>query len=413
VPTAEDLLAGSSIAVDLFAPEFAADPHPVLRSLRAEHPVHYEEHTGLWLVSRYADIRSVLSDTVTYQPDNALTAVTPVSGDAMRLLARAGFGLPPTLANNGTDSHAGLRRLVARFFTAKRVAGAVPLIRRLLAGRLDDLTGVVDLAALVAYETPARVLLALLGIEDVDLPVFKTWCESSLELFWGNPDRERQLAVAADAAEFHRWLSARLAASGSGEDLFSALVRHRAPGGRPLTRKEAVAVCYFLLIAGQETTTQLLSTLLRRVAGRPDLWRRLHTGESGLAEQVVEEILRYEPPVITWRRVTARPTTLAGVDLPAGAHVLLMLAGSGADPAAFTDPEEFCPGRSRARQHLAFGHGRHFCLGAGLARTEATEVLRLVTAALPAVELVDPAPPMLGLLSFRAPLRVLVRVMGD
>ena len=399
--------------LNVFAPEFAADPHPVLRSLRADNPVHYDEHTGLWLVSRYADIRAVLSDTVTFEPDNALTAITPLSGDAMRLLARAGFGLPPTLANNGTESHAGLRRLVARYFTAERVAGAVSMIRRLLAGRLDGLSGVVDLASLVAYETPARVLLAMLGIEDVDLPVFKTWCESSLELFWGNPDRERQLAVASDAAEFHRWLSARLVRAGDGDDLLSALVRHRVPDGRPLTRKEAVAVCYFLLIAGQETTTQLLSTLLRRVAGRPDLWRRLHAGEPGLAEQVVEEVLRYEPPVITWRRVTSRPTTLAGVDLPAGAHVLLMLAGSGADPAAFTDPEEFCPGRSRARQHLAFGYGRHFCLGAQLARTEATEVLRLVTATMPAVELVERTPPMLGLLSFRAPLRVLVRVMGD
>jgi cytochrome P450 len=395
--------------LDLFATDFVADPHPTLRTLREQAPVHHDERTGLWLVSRYADVRAALTDTGTFHPDNALTAITPISGPAMRVLARAGFGLPPTLANNGTDSHTGLRKLVARYLTPARVADAVPMVRDLVNTRLRGVDGVCDLAATVAYDAPALVLLRMLGIDQVDMPVFKAWCESSLELFWGNPDHDRQLQVAADAAAFHQWLGDRLAAAGDGGDLFSALVRHRAPGDRPLTRKEAVAVCYFLLIAGQETTTQLLCTLLRRAAASPDLWRGMHDGEPGLIEHFVEEVLRREPPVVTWRRVASRPAQLSGVDLPAGAHVLLMLAGTGSDPEVFDYPEQFCPGRDQARRHLAFGYGRHFCLGAGLARMEAAEVLRAVTARLSEVELVDSAPPMLGLLSFRAPLQVLVR----
>ncbi|AHI00598.1 cytochrome P450 [Kutzneria viridogrisea] len=410
MPVTEGLRAATTVAgLDLFAPEFVADPHPVLRALREDSPVHHDARTGLWLVSRYADVRAALLDTESFHPDNALTAITPLSGEAKRVLARARFGLPPTLANNGTDSHAGLRRLVGQYFTQARVEAAVPLVRELVADRLRQVSGRCDLALHIAYDVPALVLLHMLGVGQVDMPVFKAWCHSSLELFWGNPDHDRQLRIAADAGAFHQWLGDRLAVAGEGEDLFSALVRHRAPGDRPLTRKEAVAVCYFLLIAGQETTTQLLATMLRRAAGEPQLWRRMHEGEPGLVEHFVEEVLRREPPVVTWRRITSKPVTLGATELPAGAHVLLMLAGTGSDPEVVDEPESFCPGRAQARRHLAFGYGRHFCLGAGLARMEAAEVLRAVTARLPEVELLDEEPPMLGLLSFRAPLEVRVR----
>jgi cytochrome P450 len=412
--------AETQLDIDLFGADFVADPHPALRRLRAEAPVHHDPRTGLWLVSRHADVRAALADPVTFRPDNALTAITPLPVAALRVLARAGFALPPTLANNGTDSHAGLRRLVAGYFTPARVSAAVDMIERLVEAALDEVDavlavdGVVDLARLLAHELPCRVLLDLLELSDVDVAALKAWSAASLELFWGNPDAERQLALAAAAGEFHRWLAGRVqAADPTGPDLFGALVAHRAPGDRPLTVDEAAGLCYFLLIAGQETTSQLLCTLLRRLLGRPALWRRIATGEPGLAEACVEEVLRWEPPVVTWRRVTSRAVRLSGVELPEGAHVLLMLAGSGADPEIFAEPESFCPGRAGVQRHLAFGYGRHFCLGAGLARTEASVVLRAAARRLPTLRLVeDDRPPMLGLLSFRAPLRVLARPAG-
>jgi cytochrome P450 len=138
------------------------------------------------------------------------------------------------------------------------------------------------------------------------------------------------------------------------------------------------------------------------------VWRRLAEGEPGLAAACVEEVLRREPPVTTWRRVTSRPVTLSGVDLPAGAPLLLMLAGTGSDPSAFENPQSFCPGRANARKHLAFGHGRHFCLGAGLARLEGEVVLRTVARGFPDLRPSSEPPEMLGLLSFRAPLSVRV-----
>lgn len=383
---------------------FALDA-PDLRRLREETPVHRHEDTGLWLVSRYDDVRAVLADPDAFHPDNALTAVTPIPKPVLRVLARAGFSLPPTLANNGTETHTGLRRLVAGFLTPARVAPFGHRIAELCGKQVSDVDGVVDLHALLARDLPCLVLMEVLGITDVDVPALKAWSTASLELFWGNPSLERQFELAVEAGEFHRWLTARIrAADPQCDDLFGALKAF----GVPL--REAAGLCYFLLIAGQETTTQLVSTLLDRVLRHPDLWRRLADGEPGLAAACVEEVLRREPPVVTWRRVTSRPVTLSGVDIPAGEPLLLMLAGSGSDPEAFAEPESFCPGRAGVRKHLAFGYGRHFCLGAPLARLEAEITLSTTARALPTLRLAtEDRPPMLNLISFRAPTQVLAR----
>ncbi|WP_016701548.1 cytochrome P450, partial [Actinoalloteichus spitiensis] len=401
---------------DPFSPAFVADPHPALDELRRQ-PVAYHPATGCWVVSRHRDVRTVLTDAGTFAPDNALHAVTPLSVPALRVLAEHGFSLPPTLANNGTATHPGLRRLVAAHFTSGRVRAITPLARSLVRAGLREATadladtGTTDLAARVAADPPARVLLSLLGMRDVDVRLLKRWSRASLELFWGNPGPDRQRGLAEEAGGFHRWLTGRVsgtAASPGEAGLLGDLVRHRLPDGRPLGVEEAVGVCYFLLIAGQETTSQLVNAALHRVLGRPALWRRLAGGEPGLAAQCVEEVLRLDTPVLTWRRVTTRPTVLSGVELPAGAAVLAQLLGAGSDPELVADPGRFRPGRPNARRHLAFGLGRHVCLGAGLARVEAEIALEETARALPTVVRTEERPPMLGLLSFRAPARVLV-----
>ncbi|MER5296742.1 cytochrome P450 [Streptomyces pharetrae] len=401
--------------LDLFGEDFVGNPYPWLDTLRAEAPVHHDPRTGLWLVSRHEDIRRVLLDPDAFRPDNAQHAVTPLPIGALRVLARAGFGLPPALANNGTASHPGLRRLVTRFFDARRVAAAVPVIERIAdelleaAGARIDTSGGGDLFTSFAQVLPCRVLMELLGIDGVPAATLIRWSDASLELFWGRPTPERQLELAPLVAEFHQWLTRTVRAGTAPPGSFvAALAGHRLPGGEPLDAETAVGACFFVFVAGQSTTGQLIATVLRRALAEDGLWPRL-AGEPGLAEAWVEEVLRREPPVTTWRRVTARPVTLGGVRLPEGAQLLLMLMGSGSDPEVFGTPERMCPHRANVRQHLAFGVGRHRCPGASLARTEAAVALRRAARLLPRVRRAeDGDPPMLGLLSFRAPLRVAV-----
>ncbi len=285
-------------------------------------PARYDEELGYWVVDDPALAREVLLAPETFRPDNAVLAHTPLSVKALRVLSSVGFALPPTLANNAGESHRPIR-----------------------------------------------------AAADVDVPALKAWSRDSLELFWGWPDEDRQLELAHSAAEFYDWLRSRTTAArrSPGDDLFGVLVE------LGLTDEEVCAVGYFLLIAGQETTTQLISTAFHRSLG------------SVIEDpaEVVEDVLREASSVPTWRRVTAEPATVGGVELPANAPVLLGLTGHGG-PA-----------------DLAFGIGIHRCLGAGLARLEARVALECAAPLLSVVRAVE-EPPMIELLSFRAPKRLLV-----
>ncbi|MFC5266481.1 hypothetical protein ACFPJ1_30570 [Kribbella qitaiheensis] len=348
-------------------------------------PARYDETLGMWVLDEPDEVREVLLDPETFRPDNAVLAHTALSVKALRVLQGAGFALPSTLANNAGPSHRPIRAAVARFFSPARVAAVEPLARRLVAERVTLAeaglrSGAVDLVEVVAAEPPALVLLDLLKLRDVDVPALKAWSRESLELFWGWPDEDRQLELAHSAAEFYTWLRRRVltARRRPGDDLFGVLV------GLGLSDEEVCAVAYFLLIAGQETTTQLISTTFRRLIGQP----------LDDAAAVVEAILRESSSVPTWRRITAAPVSVGEVELPAGQPVLLGLTGHGG-PA-----------------DLAFGLGIHRCLGAGLARLEARVAVECAGPLLSAVQAVEADPPMIDLLSFRAPKRLLVTLPG-
>ncbi|MFE6064066.1 cytochrome P450 [Streptomyces sp. NPDC056431] len=394
---------------------FVRDPYPVLAALRRADPVHFDAETGLWLVSRYADVRQVLLDPVAYLPDNAQHAVSPLSMPTLRGLARARFALPPALANNGGSSHAELRRLVTRFFNADRVSTAVPLIEETAREMVADLSDrfasghPCDIAVEYAQLLPCRVMMRLLGVDGISDTTLTTWSDAALELFYGWPSPERQTRLGELVGDFYRWLADQVARDAPADGLIGSLRAHRLPSGEPLDPATAVAVCFFVFIAGQSTTGQLISTALLRALAEPEAWARAAT-EDGFAEAWVEEILRREPPVTTWRRVTAHEVELSGTKLPAGSQLLLMLMGTGSDPEVFEEPEVLRPYRDNIRHHLSFGVGRHRCPGASLARTEAAVALRTAARLLPdAVLAEDGDPSMLGLLSFRAPLHVVVR----
>ncbi|HJV98608.1 MAG TPA: cytochrome P450 [Arthrobacter sp.] len=369
-----------------------------------------------YLVVRDPDaVREVLHRPADFSPANALVAVTALEGPALRVLQRAGFALPPVLASNDTGTHAGIRKVVAGFFTPATVAAMEPRIRELAqeaarnaAGRLGS-SGHVDLVQTVAAFTPAVVMLELLGLPVRDLADLKRWGLDSMELFWGWPDKDRQLELAHSAADFYQWLRNVVAESRTapGRNLFKSLAEHG------LTTTEICSLGYFLLIAGQETTTQLISTTLFRLleGSAPVEWRDAAADEG--ARTMVRHVLTTESSVPTWRRVTAHDTSLGGGLIPAGTEILLELSGNHFTTPATSGTQAMPSQAARLGQTngygLVFGSGIHRCLGAKLAELEAAVVVRETAAALPAVQLQEHRPDWIRLLSFQAPRTVTIR----
>jgi cytochrome P450 len=358
------------------------------------------DHVGVdhLVVTRHALVRQVLADPETFRPDNALDAVTPVPVAALRILAGHGFRLPPTLANNGMPSHPAIRAIVADALHPKRVEEQRPWLTAVVRERVDRLAAAldagrpVDLYADLAADLPLLVLARLVDLPDAPVSTVKEFTRAALELFWAPVDGDRQRTLAGIVGRFHAVLR-EFAATGPG-----LAARLRAAGQ---SLDVVVGALFFLLVAGQETTSQFLTLLLHRLAGEPAVLDGLRAGTLDV-DDVVEEGLRLEPPIVTWRRIAARDTVLAGTAVPRDASIVLWLARAGRDPAVVGAPAEFRPGQPGSRRHLAFGAGAHRCVGAQLSRMEAAVVVAETTALLPGVTVVRP-PWCPDNLSFRMP----------
>ncbi len=361
-----------------------------------------DDHVGVahLVVTRHALVRRVLADPDTFRPDNALDAMTPVPVSALRILAHHGFRLPPTLANNGGASHPAIRAAVADALHPHRVQAQRPWLADLVRTRVGGLNARldagedVDLYADLAADLPLLVLARLVELPAAHATAVKTFARAALELFWAPVDPERQLTLARTVGEFHRVLR-DFAATGPG--LAAEL---RGLTGDPDT---VIGALFFLLVAGQETTSQFLTLLLHRLACSPTVRPGQHD-----VDDIVEEGLRLEPPIVTWRRVAARDTTLDGVPVPAGSSVVLWLARAGRDPGVVAKPDDFRPGQAGSRRHLAFGAGAHRCIGAQLTRMEAAVVVEHATVLVDGVTVVRP-PWCPDNLSFRMPDAFVVR----
>jgi cytochrome P450 len=334
------------------------------------------DHLGVphTVVASHALVRRVLADPVTFRPDNALDAVTPLPVAALRILARHGFRLPPTLANNGSGAHPGIRAITAEALHPAKVAAQRPWLTGTVRRRLATLGTAlragdpVDLYQGLAADLPLLVLARLVELPADGVGVVKRFSRAALELFWAPLDPARQVELAATVGRYHAVLRDFAGTAGG---MVGRLRRHVAAAGLP--PDTTVGALFFLLVAGQETTSQFLTLLLHRLATDEGVRAGLAAGRLD-PDDVVEEALRLEPPIVSWRRVAARDTVLDGVRVPAGGSVLLWLGAAGRDPAVAGDPHGFAPGQPGSRRHLAFGAGAHRCVGAQLARMEAAVV---------------------------------------
>jgi cytochrome P450 len=268
-----------------------------------------------------------------------------------------------------------------------------------------------DVVAALTFPLPAYMIFTFIGFPTEDIELLKGWCGNRALYSWGRPTPTEQVEIAGNMVRYwqycERFADARIA--DPVDDFTSDLARVHNADPDELSRAEITGIVYALSFAGHETTTNLTTNALRRLLENPEQWQAL-CADPTLIPNAVEEALRHDTSVIAWRRITTRPVEIGGVAVPAGARLMLSLGSANRDPARFADPDTFDVHRPNARDHLAFGMGIHFCLGAPLARIEVRTVLELLTERAPDLQLVPEQelsfPPNM---SFRGPRTLLAR----
>jgi hypothetical protein len=361
---------------DPYDPALHADPYPVYRRLRDEFPVHYEARRDFYTLSRWDDVQAALGDPATY-----------CSGQGVAVgvdLPPPGLRAAPLLIMMDDPRHRQLRGLVSRAFTPRRVAELEPRIRKIAAQLADALAQAAapDLVRDFSAPLPTIVIAELLGVDSSEQRWFK---ERSTQLTQFDPARPQGLhpgAALGPAMELARYLARALdeRRREPRDDLLSALLEAQIEGER-LAQEELIGFAFLLLVAGNETTTNLISNAAILLDRHPDQ-RRLLLEDPARIEAAVEEFLRYDSPVQGLARTTTRPVRVHGVEIPEGKKVLLLFASANRDERRIPDPDRFDVLRE-PNPHLAFGFGTHFCLGASLARLEARVAFEELLARLP------------------------------
>jgi cytochrome P450 len=373
-----------ALLLQILDPANRADPYPIYAQFR-EHGPFLAPKANLAVFSAYRDCDEILR-----HPSSSSDRLT--STVAQRHIAEGAeprpFGPPGFLFLDPPD-HTRLRRLVSKAFVPKVVNALQPDITTMVDGLLDTIAenGQFDVIRDFAYPLPVAVICRLLGVPLEDEPKFSHasgLLAQALDPFVAADGESDDLVE--ERMRAHRWLRDYLRGlieqrrSRPGDDLMSRLVAVEESGDQ-LTTDEIVATCNLLLIAGHETTVNLIANAILAMLRDPPQWTALGA-DAGRAPAVIEETLRYDPPVQLVGRIAADDMTIGDAVVPKGDTMMMLLAAAQHDPAEFDRPDTFDPDRGTLR-HLAFGRGAHYCLGAPLARLEAAAALSAVTARFP------------------------------
>lgn len=376
-----------TLLLDLLDPGHRAHPYPIYRQLRERGPLQLPD-SNLVVFSSFADCDEVLRHPSSCSDRLKSTATQQAIAAGQE--ARP-FGAPGFLFLDPPD-HTRLRKLVSKAFSPKVVRALETDITALVDALLDAVAtaGRFEVIADLAYPLPVAVICRLLGVPIEDEPKF-SWASALLAqgldpfiAFTGQPQGfEERMEAGLWLRGYLRDLLRQRRAD-PGEDLMSGLIAVEEAGDQ-LTEDEIVATCNLLLVAGHETTVNLIANAVLAMLRHPEHWSALGR-DSSRAPAIVEETLRYDPPVQLVGRIAGEDMSIGGVDVPRGETMMLLLAAAHRDPAVTERPDEFDPTRAVVR-HLAFGLGPHFCLGAPLARLEANVALSAVTKRFPGARL--------------------------
>ncbi|MEW2303655.1 cytochrome P450 [Streptomyces sp. NPDC006655] len=390
-----------------------ADPYPVYAELRRTPVLHEED--GPYLISTYHDIQALLHD-----PRISSDAANLAALGADELSGPEATGLPPSFIRMDPPEHDRLRRIANSSFgpphRPRRIENMRGQLEEIVTELIDGLGDAreFDLVDQVAYPFPVTAICRVLGVPREDEPRFRTWVDPIV----AGLDPDTRTAADSEKAAQEARLQLGMYLNGLVEqrareprdDMLSDLVHSRGPDGA-MTTMEVLSTAVLLLIAGHETTVNLITNGMLTLLRHPEVLARLRD-DPGLSVRIVEELLRYEPPVqLLPQRTCITDIEVHGVTIPKGSRIWLVLGAGNRDPQRFPDPDRFDPDRKDI-QHLGFGSGIHSCFGAPLARIEAQLALAQLARRLDGPRLVEDPPPYRRNAVLRGPRHLNIAVDG-
>jgi cytochrome P450 len=417
-----------AIAYEPFSDRGREDPYPVYRELRDRAPVHFAPESGCWCISRYEDVAHVLNHPEDFSSramftvlmNNGYDGPPPLSWRVASFLVRFalrtrvspfGFTKARNLIASDPPVHGTLRAIVNRGFTPRRIQAWEPRIRALAQERMGRLASgePFDVVRDLAIPLPVTIIAEILGVERERLADFKRWSDTVIAAMTGPlrafPPLPEVMEVFLELDGYLAGLIRRRRRD-PGDDLVSTLLAE-APGGQKLATIEIMQFVMLLLVAGNETTTNLIGNAASALLDHPAELARVAQDPS-LVPDLVEETLRYDAPVQIVFRTARREVAIRGVAIPKGATLAVMLGSANRDERRFPEPDRFDVGRD-TRGHLGFGFGQHFCLGASLARLEARIALEALVPPLRLARRASPERSVLDSFLVRGPSRLELR----
>ena len=382
-------------------PKVMQNPYPYYERLRAEDPVHFDEGIRTWLVTRHDDIVAVARNTEVYSDEMRVSAAirSPFQAEVNEYMQREGFMLldPADSFKLDGELHTRRRKLVSHAFTGPAVAAMEARVAAICDRQAATFLGrgEADLVREYAMPIPILVICDALGLPMDRVDEISRGADSMVAQVGANATREEAYQHAGNVMQLHRFVREAIEARRlePGTDLISLLVHARIDDSTPqLTDRELMSIATVAIAGGVDTTRNGIAFALHALAARPDLLARLRASQE-LDKDIRrfhEEVLRFYTPVPQLPRITRKETTLGGKTIPQGAFVFLCWASGNRDPQRFAEPDKFDMDRTNLGQHLTFGSGVHFCLGAMLARQEIKCAIRQIVSSMDSLELAVP-----------------------
>jgi cytochrome P450 len=392
---------------------YLCDPYPQLERLNAEQPLFYSDKLKCLVVTRMDQVLEVFKKPELFSSENVQDPVFPVCAQAADMLAAEDFDAVAVMSNRQQPDHTRIRKYTRDGFSGRRMKILEPYIRSRCHELIDQMLaqeGPAEFVSALAHPLPGQIIFRFIGFPEADDEQLIDWTSNRLAFTWGKPSDEQQVEIAGNMLSYWRYCRDFVAmrCSEPADDLTSELLAAQAANPDDLSYLEVESIIYGLSFAGHEIVSNFIANALLCLLPDRQTWEAI-CGNPALIPNALEEVLRFDSPQTSWRRIARVDTTLGGIDIPAGTRIFLSLGAVNHQADEFEAPSTFDMYRDNANRHISFGHGIHFCLGSRLARLEGQIAVQALSERIPSLRLVpDQSLRWSPNMTFRGPIELYV-----